>query len=209
MSKSVSDTLDSELAQAALQKRQAGGKLTLAEVRAIQRVDRKRRAAIFAAVDQTELMALTGKSARTLMRWQREGMPRAKDKTYDLAQVWNWVEEHLRTTARPVAEGKSPEWERFRAAKADMAEMQLEKLRGELMPRAEVESGLRARAAALKRGLLGLPRALAPMLAIMTEPREVEAALRANVVDLLRRYAGTNDDGDAEEKHGDERKCDV
>jgi hypothetical protein len=75
-----------------------------------------------------------------------------------------------------------------REAKAALAAIKLEFERGEYVPIAEVKERDLARIAVVRRGLLSMPRSIAPRLVGLTE-KEIEVALKTVARDLLERFA--------------------
>lgn len=121
----------------------------------------------------------------------KDGCPRNADGSYDLSVVIGWREGRIQAAADRAAEAGSGSvaLERWRVARAAQEEIRLAAMTGEYLPRAEVEEGRVARVLTLKRAMLGLPRAVAPVLAGM-EPREIQAYLTDRIRAMIGEFAG-------------------
>jgi phage terminase Nu1 subunit (DNA packaging protein) len=116
-----------------------------------------------------------GKVPRTVRRWINAGMPRLSNGSFDLGQIALWLGKKQGKSGGEVADGEAPaggegcgkDYEDMRAkrAQADLRELQLRKLRGELIELAELEALLTPRAMAYRQGLIGFRQILAPRLA--------------------------------------------
>jgi len=143
------------------------------------------------AIPRATLLTLLETSPNIVLEYERIGMPGrvmiGRRVHYDLRLVIPWLKRHW-LEQRP---GKidSDALERKRAADASIRELELGRLRGRLLDVDEVQAGQIARLVALRRGLLTIPRAAAPALAEMVEPREVEAFLAEKMRELLSQYA--------------------
>ena len=90
-----------------------------------------------------ETAAAFGVSRQSIHDWSRKGCPRNADGTFPLAELIEWRVAQLleRSGERPAATAES----RFRAARAEAAEMDLRERRGQLLDRREVVVGIIAR----------------------------------------------------------------
>ena len=93
---------------------------------------------------------------------------------------------------RPVAETS----EQIKAAqlrvllaKAESAEIELQRTKGDILQRSEVEAGNIARITCVRDGLLALPGNVAARVAGMQSPQDIEATLDKAVRDLLAVFA--------------------
>ena len=84
---------------------------------------------------------------------------------------------------------KEVEDAKYRAAKRQLAELELAEKRGELIDRFEVEEQFAARVVYLRRSLESLHRELPQQLEGL-EPRQMSLIIRDRVNDLLDEYAG-------------------
>lgn len=85
--------------------------------------------------------------------------------------------------------------DRYRRAKAELAELQLKERRRDLVPREEVSRLLVARASEFRRELLtSMPRRLAPQLVNRTVLSEIVACIEADARGILERYTRVGDD---------------
>jgi phage terminase Nu1 subunit (DNA packaging protein) len=93
-----------------------------------------------AGVDQSELSRLMGVTREAVRLWTVEGCPRRDDGSYIVAEVVTWrIARAVQTERNKRREGDKPkqhasEANRKLAAEADLKELQLEQLRGNLVP---------------------------------------------------------------------------
>lgn len=160
---------------------------------AVRKADLQRTEKALASVMQKTLADLLQTSGKVIREWEAAGMPGRRDEgrraRYDLWVVLPWLKNRWLVESRE-AKSDSPALERLRLARAEQEELKLQELKGRLIDKADVEAGLVARAISLKRGFLAIPRASAPVLAGMSEPREIEAHLAERMRELLSLYAG-------------------
>lgn len=130
---------------------------------------------------QKDLASAFGVTPQAICRWQ---CPRNDDGTYDLPVVFEWQEQRI--AAAFVSEGpdKDEYDRRYRKAKAERLELELQKIRGDLVPTTEVVEELGRLLEGLKQDLLRLPAALAPELESRTAQqihRTLDARVRAAI----------------------------
>ena len=96
-------------------------------------------------------------------------------------------------------EGSQPDEDRKRQQKAEanykeikakLLEMELKVRTGQLVPVEEIDTGRVARIQALKRGLLGLGRKIAPRAAKIKDARKLAALINKEVREMIERFAG-------------------
>lgn len=149
-----------------------------------------------------KLAELAGCHRRTLERWRRDGAPWPRDGD-DLAewsrQLHAWAKERRRRnkTAAPAAPNAIPpspldHLDRLRSARADIAELERDELRGDLVRRELVAAEWRRRVLAVRAKLLALPRTIAGRAAA-SPPEVVEAEAMAIVRDALADFAAGGD----------------
>lgn len=109
-------------------------------------------------VPQSEVIRILGVSKPTMGEWGKRGCPRNRDKSYDLAAVWQWrmaeLEERIRLARRlsMLEKGRARKMD----ADAELAEMSVAQRKGELLPRAGVIAGWVARYKGVQTRLLGM-----------------------------------------------------
>ncbi len=126
-----------------------------------------------------------GKSERQMRRWVKDPtFPKLSGGRFDLLQVQAWLDlrdgkPRAATRAadprqpelptgkeqHPPARGKEAEETRLKKVSADIKELELRKLQGELIALVEVEALLAPRAMAYRQGIVGLRRTAPPMIA--------------------------------------------
>jgi phage terminase Nu1 subunit (DNA packaging protein) len=137
---------------------------------------------------QREVAAYFCVTVRSINHWIQEGMPATPDGHYDLESIKKWK------AAREEARKKSPENElsqydsRFRKAKAELAEMELSKRRGELISRDEVHTGWVMRVETIKKALLSLPKTLAPQVAGL-DVKEATSIIDRRIREIIENFA--------------------
>lgn len=84
--------------------------------------------------------------------------------------------------------------ERARKAKeeADRIEMQNKVMRGELLPREDVDAAVTGSFARVRARVIGLPTKVAPMVVGMENPAEIEAVVRKAANEALKELSETN-----------------
>jgi hypothetical protein len=94
--------------------------------------------------------------------------------------------------------------ERARKAKeeADRLEMQNAQMRGELLPRDDVDAAVVAAFARVRSRMIGIPSKVAPVVAVMESPAEVEDAVRKAVYEALKELSESSVT-DLARDHGD------
>lgn len=152
-----------------------------------------------------EMAALFGKTTKTLRNWRREfGFPGPEyGGMYDLTEVVRWLVEAWRVASKPVAAADAEA--RLTTAKAEKAEIEVSRLRGELVDRAAA-SRVVERAIVSARGLLmGIPRRIAAGVPQDDRP-ETEAFVLGEIETVLQELAEMRhfaDDGAVTTEAGD------
>lgn len=146
------------------------------------------RRADFRGLRAREVADLFGVSAVAVGLWvTRDGCPKGVDGRYDLREVLRWHRRQAMQKSPEAAQSKS--MERKRRAEAEMTEMKLKEMKGELVSRVDVDRGRVARIQVVKRALLRMPRSLAPVLVGM-DMREIEAYMGERIRDIIGEFAG-------------------
>ena len=135
---------------------------------------------------------LFGVSWQAVRKWLDYGCPRNGDGTFSLPAVIQW-----RLDRAEGAESRSsehcPHTIRWRAARADLKEIDLAERRGQLVSAAAVEAKWGRLLTVLKQRLLGLPPALAPRVALSDSARAaalLDEGIREVLVDIAEQYEG-------------------
>lgn len=169
-----------------LDKLQKGKSLSSAELKELERFEGKPLPPGVVRT-QAEVAKALSIATRTIERWVREGMSQTPEGYYNLIdiQAWRAVRSQKKTT-----KGKSKEyWEkRYREYKAKLANLELQEAIGQLISQKEVEKGQVARILAVKRALLALPKAVAPVL-VGREAREIQVYLTDKVKEIIEQFA--------------------
>ena len=118
----------------------------------------------FKRLNASKLAEAIGINRSTLYSWLQTGLPRNDDKTFDLPAVISWMIERESRTATPLAEGDSPALERYREARAAMAELDLKERGGELISLEDVTTAWAERVVEVAAGLEHFADRLPPLL---------------------------------------------
>lgn len=139
---------------------------------------------------QTEVAAFFNVSLRQVQNWIKDGCPKQQaNGLYDLQKIVEWRQAKQTSKRKPLKKNK---WEeKYRRAKALLAETELKKKTGDLMDRKTVEDGRVQRILEVKRRLLALPHQLAPQV-IGKDIREVEAIIETRIIEVINAFARKN-----------------
>jgi phage terminase Nu1 subunit (DNA packaging protein) len=78
------------------------------------------------AMNATQLAGALARTRQTIHLWVRQGLPRNPDKSFSLPAVISWLVERERDAlADQGSPNDSPQLERWRAARAELAELEL------------------------------------------------------------------------------------
>lgn len=135
---------------------------------------------------QNDLAIAVRKTLRTIGYWISEGMPVNPDGTYHIATIVEW--RVLRDTNK-IQAGDDDQKRELEKIKTERAKFELEQLKSELIPRAQVDQENARKVLALKTSLLTLPKILAPRLFGMTE-KEIHHTLTERIKDIIRVFSG-------------------
>jgi phage terminase Nu1 subunit (DNA packaging protein) len=141
-------------------------------------------------INKTEVADLFGVSLQTVDYWVRKGLACRKDShevIFNSAAVTAFLE--AQAEARAIASNKPADADEARsrklAAEAEIAEMQRDKMRGELVDISSVESVVAEEYAAVRSKLLALPGKLAPMVAIEADEIACRDLIERGVTEAL------------------------
>lgn len=148
-------------------------------------------------LSQNMLAQLVGKSTTTIDRWRKAGCPRKKDKTYSLPDVIAW--QIAQATAKLEDElaglqsenGSSADDQRYKAARADLKELERAERLGQLCNRDDVHQLWSTVLTTFAQLLQGLPHSLAARLeGKERQEREevIEVALRHTLDSMKSAY---------------------
>ena len=139
-----------------------------AEIAASEVIESQQAAALF-----------VGRNARTIRRWEKEGMLtalRGGHKVYIKSQLQLFAE-HEGKQPTKTRDRKDAGEANLKETKAELAKIELEEKQGLLINRDEVEKKNVSKILAVKRTLLGQGRKLATQLAAEKNPRKIQALL--------------------------------
>ena len=129
-----------------------------------------------------EVAEVFGKKQGTIRDWRTQGMP-GEPGCYPIADIFGWL-------TRRITPRKSNDAEkRWRIARADKAELELERLRISVVPKTDLTTHLVDLAETFKKRLARLPKALAAELEGLDE-RARQVVLRERFSTLLDAISG-------------------
>lgn len=205
-----SDRIDRQLAVAALKKRAAGEKPTAKELAALARVEKAKeeetRWRFYRTIPQKHWLAMSGRQAKVIYEQAaRYGLPIA-EKEIDLTRVVRALHDFFAANKYRFVEGdgalegedESPGLERYRLAKAEMAELDLASRRRDLVDREALVDMLRRFFDGLRKTSEALRRRFGEEAAGVFERgrREAEAGVMAALADEADDKARSTDERD-------------
>ena len=140
---------------------------------------------------QEDVAKAFGVTERTVSRWIRAGMPKAKAGHYKLIKIKEWRAAKLNKhkSSKAIKPDKNNWDERFRKAKAQKAELDYQQAIGRLVSIDEIEAGRIERILIVKKALLSLPKDVAPQITGM-DPREVQSFLDKRIREVIAKFSG-------------------
>lgn len=123
----------------------------------------------FHKLTQKQIASAVGTSDRTVRTWQKEGMPRNEDGSYDLPKVVEWMLNEAREDAASIAGGECTPGGQdalslYRYERYLIAKLQREREEGKTWYEDEIADQWALRMAAVSSGLDMLPYQVAPHL---------------------------------------------
>ncbi len=134
---------------------------------------------------QEEVAKAMRVSTRSVEHWVKDGMPKTAEGNYDLIEIQAW--KAIKNQKKTSQDG-SENWDKkYREYKARLAKLELQKAEEKVISRDEVEKGQVERILSVKRALLSLPKAIAPIVGGM-EPREIEAYVTEKINEIINQF---------------------
>lgn len=171
-----------------LQKLSQGKHLSRSELKELEKFeDGKLPAGI---VDTQEKLAkVLGVSARTVQYWEKDGLPRTKQGFYDLKMVQEWRFSNDKRNKKKGSKKKDIDYEsEYRKYKAQLAKMDLEERKGQLVPVRDVEHEVIQEFLRIKQRLLFLPKIIAAQT-VGLNIRKVESVCRSRIEEIINGFA--------------------
>ena len=140
---------------------------------------------------QAEAARYVGVSERTIRRWIKNGMARTADKYY-IKSILEVYKQNEGDKPSETKERKQEAEAQIKTIRAEDEAIDLAKKKGEMLPKAEVDKGRIERIFILKRSLLGLGREFAPELAVMNDPRQIQAKIDGRIREIINAFAEEN-----------------
>ena len=136
----------------------------------------------------TQVAALFGVNRATVTTWAERGLPRDGKAHYDLGTVVRWWKADFERQHVSVSVDEEACRKRKLQAQAARAELELEQLRGKLIPAEQVEQANVRKVHAVKSAFLSLPRSVASLLAGQSAAT-IEAELAGRIVAICEEFA--------------------
>jgi len=136
----------------------------------------------------TQVAALFGVNRATVTTWAERGLPRDGKAHYDLGTVVRWWRADFERQHVSVSVDEEACRKRKLQAQAARAELELEQLRGKLIPAEQVEQANVRKVHAVKSAFLSLPRSVASLLAGQSAAT-IEAELTGRIVAICQDFA--------------------
>ena len=140
----------------------------------------------FDNLTRAELAEAVGRDVRTITNWLQAGCPKKPNGRYCLSDVIQWRLDEQMVSTSPGE--KSEALERYRKARAEMVEIELQKLKGDLVERSNVIDAWGCRYKMFRDAALSIPERLPPML-VGLKQAEIESVLRDEVESILLGFA--------------------
>jgi hypothetical protein len=134
---------------------------------------------------QSQVAHVLGCDPRTVRGWDALGCPRNEDRSYDVTAVVRWRLQAEGVRAESGNGGDSDELERWRRIRADLSQIELDRVRGMFIPKAHVKDDIGRLIEIFKATLLGWPNVMAATLAALDRPEDVFIELTTACRDLL------------------------
>jgi len=138
-------------------------------------------------VHTDDLCKLFNVSPTTITHWARQGMPKTGRNEFDLHEVWEWRYENALKSRLEELNKLERESARLKAAQADIAEMQVENAKNQLLLLDDVSSILADYLTQLKNHFLTLPARLAPKL-MGISLKDVKLAIETGIKETLNSF---------------------
>ena len=142
-------------------------------------------------VNKQRLQAILGKDHKTILKWQKEGMPvqregeRGQSNDYDTGKVIDWLVKRASETATALEIARV----RHTNAQAEKTELEVEVLKGNLIPLETMKIEWGDVVGAFRAKMLAMPSNLGHRLAALREPRKIEKALKESIYEALAELA--------------------
>jgi phage terminase Nu1 subunit (DNA packaging protein) len=142
-------------------------------------------------VNKQRLQTILGRDHKTLLKWQKEGMPvekqgkRGESSSYDTEKVIDWLIKRANDTDSELERARI----RSINAQADKTEIEVETMRGNLIPLEAMHGMWSDVLAAFRARILSIPSRLTPQLASIRDPKKIERLLKETHNEALQELA--------------------
>jgi phage terminase Nu1 subunit (DNA packaging protein) len=135
-----------------------------------------------------EVAEVFGVNTRTVQTWKNDGMPAEDDGTYNLVKIQEWKHNKDgpgRKTGNKKNGSENDYEDRYRKAKAEQAELDLDERKGLLLKAEDVRAAAFNKGKFVKTSLMNLPNKFASVLAAEKDPAAVKKILKSEVQRIL------------------------
>jgi len=171
-----------------LQKLSQGKHLSRSEIKELEKFEGGKLPA--GVVDSQEKLAkIFDVSARTIRYWEQEGMPKTPNGFYEIKAVQEW--RHFSDKRKKTRGSKKKDIDHeaeYRKYKAQLAKMDLEERKGQLVPVKDVEHEVIQEFLRVKQRLLFLPKIIAAQT-VGLDIRKVESLCRSRIEEIINGFA--------------------
>lgn len=141
-------------------------------------------------VNKQRLQGILGKDHKTILKWQKEGMPiervakRGQSNTYDTEKVIDWL------VGRASSKDQLDQARiRLTTAQAVKAELEAEEYLGNLISLEKMKETWANVLSTFRARILSMPSRLTPLITVQKEPKKVERIIKDSCVEALNELA--------------------
>ncbi len=142
-----------------------------------------------AKLNQKDIAWVFDVTTKTISRWTKAGLPRNRDRSYNIRDVVRWRAEQIENDMPDVSDADTEESKKwlaeFRKEKALAAKLDRQEREAELLPADQVVREADHAGRMTKAKLTALPARLAPLVAPESGVFECEQLLKTEINDIL------------------------
>lgn len=158
-------------------------------------------------VNKQRLQAILGKDHKTILKWQKEGLPiekegkRGESTLFNTEKVIDWM------VKRASATDAELERARIRSinATAEKTELEVEEMKGNLIALDEMKGMWAKVLGAFRARVLSMPSRLTPQLAAVRDPKKIEKLLKDTCYEALTELSEYEPENNPKAKAGSKR----
>jgi phage terminase Nu1 subunit (DNA packaging protein) len=153
-------------------------------------------------VNKVRLAAILGKDQKTILKWQKEGMPvekagkRGTSNDYDTAKVIDWLISKANDTDKEMERARI----RLTNAQADKTELEVQELQGNLISLDTMKHTWANILGSFRARILSMPSRLTPLIITHKDPKKIEKVIKDACNEALNELAEYDPETDKERK---------